>query len=63
MFQNFELGGKVHYIYVYYFGRHRLTEYGQEIAKKYKFGDLITGDGYLDSKCFYQLSKVSRRFR
>ena len=43
--------------------RHRLSEYGHKIAKKYKYEDLITKDGFLDSKSYYQLLKVSRRFR
>jgi hypothetical protein len=43
--------------------RHRLSEYGQEIAKKYKYENLVTEDGSLDSKSYYHLLKVSRRFR
>jgi hypothetical protein len=50
-------------IILYFWERHRLSEYGQKIAKKYKYEDLITEDGFLDSKGYYQLLKVSRRFR
>lgn len=43
--------------------RHRLSEYGLEVAKKYKYNDVITEGGFLDSKNYYQLLKASRRYR
>jgi hypothetical protein len=50
-------------LHCFFFQRHRLSEYGREIAKKYKYDHLVTDDGFLDSKSYYQLLKASRRLR